>query len=835
MFTAEIDTQLVHRLKQFSRWSAIFVAAGGVVVLTGWLLGSESLKRVAVGASAVNPITALGFVSAGISLLCFCTVKPHPLLNPLYGRVFATVLCVIGLLKLGQFVFGWQLDFDQWLFHHQLQAGARNQMAPSTALGLLLAGGALWFLNSPNRQFSRWTQSLSLALGTISLISVIGYLYRASDLYALGSKFPMALPTAIFFCVLAHGILLAQPDLGVMALMSSKSPGGSIARRLFPVALAVPLLLGALRMWGEKGGLFSADLGVATMVVGAFAIMAALIWWNAKLLNRADAQRREAEQHLRKTHDELEARVQERTAALNGVNVTLMSRITALQQAESTIRSQGDLLNKIQDAILMLDNQRRIIFWNKGAERMYGWSSAQMIGVGDHVLFDADNHTPKAHELIHESETWNGELRQITAQGETLTVDSRWTVVKDDQGRPKGILILNTDITEKKNMAVQFLRSQRMDSLGSLAGGIAHDLNNALAPIVMSAQLLEYQKDEKERAKLLEMIRNSTQRCTQMVKQILSFARGSKGQAGPVQLRHLIGELNGIIRDTFPKSISFHMEQAKDLRPVQGDVTELHQVLLNLCVNARDAMPNGGQLRLTVENIVLAEPTPCVNGQVLPGTYVRLAVSDTGTGIPPEVMPRIFEPFFTTKQPDKGTGLGLSTVASIVKHHRGFIQIHTERDKGTTFVIFLPAAASSRVDEQERKQVVLPRGNGELVLVIDDEDSVRELAKSTLENYGYRVISAANGQQGVACFEQNQREIAVLLTDTDMPRMDGLTAISSIQKLKPDVQVIIASGTKHEMDRLQNINTTYLTNLGKPYTLEALLQGVAGAVAKSKG
>lgn len=837
MFTAEIDTRLVHRLKESSRWFGGAVSLGGALVLAGWVIHNELLKRVAPGLVAMNPVTALGFICAGLSLLCFWQIKPNPVFNQTLGRLLAAIIGVIGLVKLAYFIFGWQLDFDQWLFHQQLQEddhGFRNQIAPNTALNFLISGWALWLLNAPNRHFSRWTQRLGLALAFISLVSLVGYIYRANDLYAIGSGIPMALHTAFFFYLLAHGVLLAQADMGLMALVTGKTPGGSIIRRLLPVALGVPFLLGAVRMWGEKQGLFSTDLGVAVMVVGSFAIMAAVIWWNARQLNRADDQRGEAEQHLRKAHDELEARVEQRTAALNQVNVTLLSRITALQQAETTIRAQAELLNQTQDAIMMLDNQRRIIFWNKGAERMYGWTSAQVIGVGDQVLYRPENHTPKGYGSIHERETWSGELEQITSHGGALTVDSRWTVVKDDQGQPKGILILNSDITEKKNLELQFLRSQRLDSLGSLAGGVAHDLNNALAPIVMAVELLEHQGDAAERAKLLETIRASTQRCTRMVKQILSFARGSKGQAGPVQMRHLVSELAGIIRDTFPKSITFDVEQSKDLRPVQGDVTELHQVLLNLCVNARDAMPNGGRLRLTVENLRLAQPVSSVKGRVPPGTYVRLAVSDTGSGIPPEVLPRIFEPFFTTKQPDKGTGLGLSTVASIVRHHHGHIQVQTEPGRGTTFVIYLPAAAAPDLDQQVRKETVLPRGNGELILVIDDEEAVRELAKTTLENYGYRVLSAANGQQGVACFEQHRHEIAVLLTDTDMPRMDGLTAVSSIQKLKPNVQIIIASGTKREVGQLQNLDARHLTNLGKPYTLEALLQGVAGAIAKSK-
>jgi hypothetical protein len=282
-----------------------------------------------------------------------------------------------------------------------------------------------------------------------------------------------------------------------------------------------------------------------------------------------------------------------------------------------------------------------------------------------------------------------------------------------------------------------------------------------------------------------------------------------------------------MIQDTFPKSILFSVRfPGKELWTVQGDTTELHQVLLNLCVNARDAMPRGGELTLSAQNIMLTAETAAAYNAA-PGPHVIISVADTGSGIPPAVLPRIFEPFFTTKEGDKGTGLGLSTVAGIVKHHGGFIDIKTDSGKGTEFQVYLPATDSAETEETESIEAALPTGHGELILLIDDEETVRELTKNTLESYGYRVMTAQNGLQGIARFRENQNEIKLLVTDTDMPYMDGMGVIRAIRELKPRVPMIIASGTKRDTSELPETGAIHLKSLAKPYSLDQLLTAVA--------
>jgi two-component system cell cycle sensor histidine kinase/response regulator CckA len=385
---------------------------------------------------------------------------------------------------------------------------------------------------------------------------------------------------------------------------------------------------------------------------------------------------------------------------------------------------------------------------------------------------------------------------------------------------------------ERKKLEDQLRQSQKMEAIGQLAGGIAHDLNNALTPIIIGTQLLRDATDATERNELLDMIAGSATRGAAMVKHILTFARGSRGCGQQVPVSHIVKEMVKIIQDTFPKSVLVTTKIQKDLWNVSGDTTELYQVLLNLCVNARDAMPQGGQLTLAIANLSSREAIKSFSGDIPPGGYVVLSVADTGTGIPPEVLPRIFEPLFSTKPPDKGTGLGLSTVAGIVKNHNGFIQLESEVGKGTEFKVYLPAAQSFEADQAKEREKPLPLGHGELILVMDDEATVRQLAKTTLQNYGYRVVTAMSGLDGITTFGEYRQEIKLLVSDTDMPLLDGISAIRAIQKLKPEVPIIITSGNRHGKNEMGEIDMAHLAFLEKPYTVEQLLNAIARGLCR---
>jgi signal transduction histidine kinase/CheY-like chemotaxis protein/tetratricopeptide (TPR) repeat protein len=347
---------------------------------------------------------------------------------------------------------------------------------------------------------------------------------------------------------------------------------------------------------------------------------------------------------------------------------------------------------------------------------------------------------------------------------------------------------------EKKKFEAQFLRAQRMESIGTLAGGIAHDLNNMLTPILMAVELLKSPLPEEARRDLLGTIEESTERGAEMVRQILSFARGAEGRRVLVQVRHLIRDLEKVIGSALPKSIAVDVRLPRDLWTLSGDPTQLYQVLMNLCVNARDAMPDGGRLTLAAENKRLDEAAARAHPDVRPGPYVLLRVADTGTGIPPAILDRIFDPFFTTKEIGKGTGLGLSTVLGIVRGHGGFVTVSSEVGRGTEFCIYLPAAETSAAACGEEEGPQECSGRGELILVVDDEAAIRELARATLTANGYRVQTAREGTEAVALYARLREEVRLVLTDMMMPVMDGPATIRALRQLSPEVRILATSG-----------------------------------------
>jgi CheY-like chemotaxis protein len=362
-----------------------------------------------------------------------------------------------------------------------------------------------------------------------------------------------------------------------------------------------------------------------------------------------------------------------------------------------------------------------------------------------------------------------------------------------------------------------------MESIGVLAGGIAHDLNNILSPILMSIDLLKLSAKEPE-AKILDTIEISTKRGAAIVKQMLFFARGVEGERTEIQLRHLLGEVDQIIKDTFPKNIEVDISFPKDLWTIVGDLTQVHQVLLNFCVNARDAMPQGGLLKVTAENRRLDKQDMIINPQAKDGPYVILSVTDTGTGIEPEILDKIFDPFFTTKEVGKGTGLGLSTTMGIIKSHGGFITVYSEPGKGSTFRVYLPAETSPESEQQQAQTAGISCGKGETILIVDDEISILSMTGQALNAFGYKVRTAVNGAQAVAIYAEHRKTIAAVVTDMSMPVMDGLSTIHALKEINPEVRIIAASGLNDHSSMTRAAVAGVRHFLSKPCSTETLLK-----------
>ncbi|MBD2356259.1 PAS domain S-box protein [Tolypothrix sp. FACHB-123] len=508
---------------------------------------------------------------------------------------------------------------------------------------------------------------------------------------------------------------------------------------------------------------------------------------------------------------------------------TISRNISDRKQAEEKIREQAALLDVATDAIFVRDLEHHILYWNSSAERVYGWQAAEVLGKNccEFLCQQPLSSMSEALKTVTEKGEWHGEINKITKSGQEIIVQSRWTLMLPEARQAQSILVVDTDITEKKHLEQQFYRAQRLESLGTLASGIAHDLNNILTPLLAVAQLLPLKLphlDEKNQ-RLLKILEDNSKRGAELVKQITAFARGAEGKRVLLQPRHLIKEIERVIKSTFPKEIEICIDiTTANLWTVLADPTQIHQVLMNLCVNARDAMPDGGTLTISAENFYVDQNYAQMNLEAKVGKYVVITVSDTGCGIPKELLDRIFEPFFTTKELGKGTGLGLSTIIGIIKNHNGFVKVDSEVGKGSQFQVYLSASDTPTTEETDNSQIA--KGNSELILVVDDEPFVRDIAKTSLEEFNYRVQIASDAIEAFLFYAQHKTEISLVLMDIQMPHIDGFKAIRVLQQMNPAIKIIVISGIKSNQNLLETRGINVQGFLSKPYTIKELLDTI---------
>ena len=546
---------------------------------------------------------------------------------------------------------------------------------------------------------------------------------------------------------------------------------------------------------------------------------------------------RRSQSDLRELNEKLEERVRERTTELKRINNYLQREITTRMDGEARLREQAELLHRANEAIITLNQDLQIQFWNRGAERLLKWTATEVVGSSGREILAIDGTSPAGEDYrqaIRASRDWRGEITVRNKDGQALVLETSFTALRDPADRLTGWLSISSDITQQKALEDRYLRAQRLESLGMLSAGIAHDLNNVLAPIGMASALLRPRFTQPADLKIVDILSRSVERGSELVKQIMGFAQGASGTHRPVQIRHVLRDVTAVVSRTFPKSIVLEEVVESDLRPVQGNPSQIHQIILNLCVNARDAMPRGGVLRIGLSNCRIEDTPAAVEAGLRPGQWVKVEVRDTGTGMPPEVVARIWEPFFTTKGKDQGTGLGLATVRGIVDTHKGFITVATEVGKGTVFEVYLPPSGETAAEQAGGEATPGATGRGERILVVDDEASISTVMREILEAFQYQVETAEDGLQAERLFFQHPNRYALIVTDLDMPGKNGVDLVMAIRALRRDIKVLAISGlTPAERRKLSRHLPEFDAYLEKPFSVAQFVRIVQDILQKN--
>ena len=802
--------------RAFSRVAGCAAAALGAAVLIGWWVDSARLKSVVPGLVAMNPATAIAFVLLGAALW---PLRDQPALSRARALawVFSAVAVVIALLCLSRLYLPWDLGPDRLLFADKvagLAGGLPNRMAPNTALCLALLGAALLLLDYRTSRGRHPAEAFAAAAGTLGLAAAVGYAYHSSLLYGVGAFIPMAVNTSLGILVLSAGAVCARPGGGFAAVALGSGSGGMLARRLLPATLVIPLVLGWLHLKGQEAGLYDAAGGIALLSAATTLVVAILIWKAAAYLNRSDLARRRAEENLRTLNEQLEARVVRRTEEMHRATAELRALFEASPLAICSVTAGGAVRS-----------------WNRAAEDLFGWPAAEVIGGPLPNLPPnlVEEHRGLRERALSGSPFTDFETRRVRKDGCLIDVSISTAALYDAAGTAQGVVAMYADISGRKGLEAQLRQAQKMEAVGRLAGGVAHDFNNLLTVIRTAAEFLvaDLAPDDARRADAAE-IRDAAARAAALTRQLLAFSRRQVLQERAVDANAVVTELEPMMRRLVEENVAVVTRLAPRLDRIKVDPSQLEQVLLNLVVNARDAMPQGGTLLIETANVLLDDQYPKSHLTARPGPYVVLTVTDTGCGMDAATQSRLFEPFFTTKPVGQGTGLGLATVYGIVKQSGGNIWVYSEVGRGTTFKIYFPQYAGADETPAAAAAGSRPQADsaGATILIVEDDAAVRNAVRRLLERHRYEVLEAANGGDALVVLAESPRPVDLVISDMVMPEMSGLQLRHQLRKLRPSLPVLLMSGYTEEAITRLAASGPLPTLIEKPFTVDGILAKV---------
>jgi PAS domain S-box-containing protein len=651
--TIPSDQRVVNASYRLARAVSIGTVLIALTVLWSWAHGITRVTPITGGLVAMNPFTAIAVMLLGIALGCMLASRTGARIYTL-GRLLAFGAGLMGVIRLIQHAVGAPVSFDQWLFHLQLNG---NHIAPTTALEMFLCGLALWGLDRETPKHKRYTEILAFLIISIAQLAIMGHFYRVVWLTRIHPDHqPMALTTSIAFLLLGFGLLFARPERGLMRVISSDSPGGVTARFLLPAAYLIPIVLGYLRLEGERRGLYGMEFSAASFAISTLVISSTLIWWVSLTIYKIDAHRRLADEESRETRLFLES-----------------------------------VVENLPNMIFIKDAEHlRFVRFNKAGEELLGFARADLLGKSDYDFFpkeQADFFVTKDRLVLESKKLHDIPEEPIdTPRGQRI-LHTKKIPICNKKGDPAYLLGISEDITDRKKTEEELQQGRKLQAVGQLAAGIAHQINNPLSVVLGFAQVLLHRiEPDHPFYNAAKSIERETLRCTGLVHDLLSFSRQKGVSMNPVNPQTIIDSALSLIESQeMVRKIKLIQDIPGGLPDFEVDAQQIQQVLINLCLNAMDAMPQGGTLKIQAA-------VSQGNGSG-PGDCIEFCVTDTGQGIPADVQPRIFDPFFTTKPVGKGTGLGLSLCYGIVKSHHGQISMQSEVGKGTTFIVRIPLHA----------------------------------------------------------------------------------------------------------------------------------------------